>query len=231
MTAIAIAVVAHPRRYEMARELANLVGAECVSWDDAQIGCAENQRRAWEYLKNGDPDSWSVVLEDDAQPVAEFRNQLKMALARAPSPVVSLYLGRGRPPHWQTSIARVIADDPQNPRDPNWVVGTHLLNHVGVAMKTHLIADMLHFVGDKEPMDENISDWATRRKIKVSYTRPSLVDHRDTPTMMEHHPSRFPEKDMKSRNEIRRAWLVGGRDKWDNTSVEMHYPPRLTVVK
>lgn len=186
-----------------------------ISMDDVGMGAARNHERAWTWLKDS-PEPWSLVLEDDAVVCTDFLHQAKMALAQAPSPVVSFYLGRGRPPHWQQKIARVIAAD-----DPHWITATELLHGVAVAVRTELIPDMLSWVKDMEPMDEAITDWAQQNHYEIAYTRPSLVQHADGPTIMDVHPTRHPDPEPVSRNEIRRAWLLGTRPEWDSSVITM----------
>lgn len=211
-----IVVVAHPKRYRMASDLADEVRAEAISLDDNNLGASKNHQRAWTWLKDGDSE-WSVVLEDDAVAVPHFRDQLNMALAKAPTPVVSLYLGRGRPFGMQDRIARII------PRDVCWVTSTHLLHCVGVAMKTTLVPSMLKWVEDLEPVDEAMTSWAQQNHYEIGYTRPSLVDHRhDEPSVMTFHPSMHPNSSYEgTASEVRKAWLFGERDQWDDSQVAL----------
>ena len=95
-----IGIVAHQSRTTQAKNLAKQVKADFISIDTGLLGCDDNhttvQNHLW-ALK----DEWSVILEDDAQPVQDFPDQLTQALTVAPTPIVSLYLGRRRPPHFQ----------------------------------------------------------------------------------------------------------------------------------
>lgn len=227
----AIAVVAHPARRARAEALAEAVAAEAISWDEGGIGCAMNHLQALEWLeKSGEP--WSVVLEDDAAPVRDFRRQLAGALPRCPSGVCSLYLGRGRPPHWQPSIARregalSVGACPDVP----WYTAPELLHGVGYAVRTEVVPLLRRVVRRRvirhnEPVDEAISGWLRATKQFCSYTRPSLVDHADIPTLLAFHPTRHAatDPDMVNRNEVRRAWRVGGRRDWTGGSLPLAPP-------
>jgi GR25 family glycosyltransferase involved in LPS biosynthesis len=220
---IPIAIVAHPRRNRMANMLANQVGAEAIVWDVGEIGAASNHLQAWEYLA-GTGAEWGVVLEDDVIPCRDFYRNLAKAIEVSPLPILSLYLGRGRPPQWQQSVSRAIT------QDVSFITAPVLLSAQGYAMRTELLADHkrvgLFATRIRRPIDEAISYWATKKRKregdKFAYCRFSLVDHWDGPTLIEDHG------DGRGRNgltdlmagdcdpsgsalpEIRKAWLMAG---------------------
>ena len=210
---IETAIVAHQRRYPDALDLAERLNA-AICMDDCGMGAARNHERAWTWLKDS-TEPWCLVLEDDAVVCADFLNQASMALAHAPSPIVSFYLGRGRPPHWQQRIAKVIASE------AHWIIATEMLHGVATAVRTELIPDLLAWIEDQEPVDEAIGDFAQQNNFEVSYTHPSLVDHRDSGTIMDYHPTRHPDPEHVERNEIRRAWLLGTRTDWNSSVIAM----------
>lgn len=196
----------------MAHELAAAVGATFMSIDDGALGAEGNHRRVWHELAKQDTD-WSVVLEDDAVPVSDFNDQLAMALAAAPTPVVSLYLGRQRPPQFQTLIkqATETADD-----DTCWLTSTHMLHAVGVAIRTELVPSLIGSVSNL-PADQHIGVWARRVRHQIAYSWPSLVDHSDVPTLVNH-------PDGADREPGRTAWRVGSRPHWTSKSVPLSPP-------
>jgi len=207
----AIAIVAHTARLEQADGLAAKVNANAVLVDDGTLGCNANHRRAWERLAEGDSE-WSLCMEDDALPVDGFNEQLEQVLAVAPSPVVSLYLGRLRPPHWQHRIRNTLANT-----DAHWLTAPALLHAVAVCIRTEILPLMLHGSPTHKPMDahkpidEAIGTYARRNGIKVAYCNPSLVDHADQGTLIA-HPDRQPRKPG------RVAWRVGTRDMWTSST-------------
>lgn len=208
-----IGVVAHLERADQAHKLMDALPAAYMSMDNGSLGCEANHRKAWTYLA-GKKTEWGVVLEDDALPVTNFREQAEQALAVAPSPIVSFYLGRHRPPHWQSTIHQ--ATDKASADDACFITSTHLLHAVAVAIRTDLIADMLtHTETSVRPWDYAIAAWAVDGDISVSYTWPSLVDHQDGPTVVKH-------PDGKARTPGRVAWRVGVRDTWTTTAVTMN---------
>jgi len=209
-----IGVVADHRRMDYADRLAEKVGAEVISVDEHGRGGAWNHCQVLGWMKDGGSE-WSVVLEDDAIPAPTFRTQLEMALEQAPTPFVALYLGRGRPPHWQAGISAVIA------QDVCWLICDVLQNAVGYAVKTNLIPSILSSAQEcwqyapGLPIDETITEWGAEYGIRFSYCRPSLVQHRDI-VPVEGHSYGIPK-------EKRKAWLFGYRESWDSSTAFLQY--------
>lgn len=219
----ALAVVGHQDRIGRVWELADQVDADFIALDTGRIGPGKNHLRAWRWLyQYGDAD-WSVVLEDDAIPVKSLDEQLPAALAVAPQPVVSLYLGTGRPQHWQDSL-KVATERPEC-----WIVTPALLHHVGVAIKTSLVPLMLDYVvwrvSEGLPVDEAISLWMRQKqKVSCAYTHPSLVDHEDDlPTTITARHSMYAGENS-IRDVPRKAWLHGGRETWDDSTYTLRRP-------
>jgi GR25 family glycosyltransferase involved in LPS biosynthesis len=210
MSDIAIGVVGDIRRYGDAWELSQAVNADFVCYDDSTLGCTGNHLRMWHKMIQHGGD-WGVVLEDDAQLCDDFTNQLAMVLDGPPASVVSLYLGTGYPRAWQRFIK------PKMATGAHWIVSSHLLHCVGVAIRMPLIPDMLRFVGKMAPaerlwpIDEQITHWCRLRGQLVAYTKPSIIEHRDLPTLLTHQDGR--------RELPRHAWQFGSRNVWDNTAV------------
>lgn len=205
-----IGIVAHTIRSEQAKDLAQQVKADFVSIDTGMLGCDDNHEAVQHHLANL-PSTWSVILEDDAEPVDDFRDQLTAALPLSPSPIVSLYLGRKRPPHWQLRIERALKN--ANTVDASWIISTRLLHAVGYAIKTELLPSLLDHITAR-PVDEHISDWALQHGHTTAYTVGSLVDHADQTTIVK-HPDGQPRKPG------RKAWNLGGRTRWTSISVPL----------
>lgn len=210
-----LAIVAHTKRAEQAHHLMETVGAAYMTIDNGQLKAEGNHLKAWTWLNNNSHDEWSIVLEDDAVPVHGFRQQLNQALATAPTPtVVSLYMGRKRPPHWQNHLKEAASKAVET--DACWITGTHLLHGVGIAIKTELIGDMLtHTTTTRYPWDYRVAAWALNRKHPIHYTWPSLVEHADTPSVITQHPDKMP------RTPGRTAWCAAPRQQWNSNAIQL----------
>lgn len=206
----AIGVVAHSSRRAEAEKLAVTVKADFASFDNGTLGCDGNHDHVQHHLSHL-PSTWSVILEDDAQPVPNFRHHIDQALTMSPTPIVSFYLGRQRPPHWQKRIPQALSNAYED--EASWVISTHLLHAVGYAIRTEHLPSLLDHLSAR-PVDEHISGWAKRFGHTIAYTVPSLVDHADWPTIVDH-------PDMQPRTPGRTAWDYGTRDTWNTTTVTL----------
>lgn len=174
------------------------------------MGCEENHRTVLRHL-TALPSTFSVVLEDDAVPVDGFRTQLDQALIMAPTPLVSLYLGRLRPPWAQPGIRTAI----EQAGDADWIIGSHLLHAVGYAIRSELLPSLLNYPPTPLPIDQHITRWAQSYGHQIAYCWPSLVDHADTPTVIDQHPDGQP------RTPGRVAWKTSPHPNWSTRSVTM----------
>lgn len=108
-TQVKFVVVGHHDRFASAVLLASDLGAHLLL-DEGEHGANWNHRRALEWATN--QSCRVVVLEDDAMPVAGFRDKIAVWLSRYPDALCSFYLGTGRPPQYQLEIAsKLIAAD------------------------------------------------------------------------------------------------------------------------
>lgn len=208
-----IGIVAHTARADEAHQLMESVGAAYMSIDNGQLGCEKNHHKTWAWLAEHCKDEYAVVLEDDAQPVPDFKAQLAQALEISPEPIVSLYLGKKRPPHWQSAIQQ--ATQQATKHDASYITAQHLLHAVGVAIHTELLKDMLdHTRNTIRPWDYAIGAYAQQHGHGIAYTWPSLVDHQDADTVTRH-------KDNAPRTPGRKAWWAGTREVWTPVAVSM----------
>jgi hypothetical protein len=210
-----VGVVAHEKRRTRAERLAGKVRADLIMTDGGPkpLGCEANHRRVWSGLDAFNAE-WCVTLEDDAIPVDGFRDQLAQALAVAPAPYISLYLGRGFPRQWQKRFGEtILAATP----DTCWAMTSGWLWHaVGIAVRADLVPGMLNHL-DRAigvPVDEAIGQHARNTNQPVAYTLPSLVDHADGPTIHIH-------QDGQPRPPGRKAWTTGARTTWNNKTIDM----------
>ena len=213
MSRLVVGVVAHESRRETAQEVADKAGALIVSFDDGAMGCAGNHAALLHMLAQAGAD-WSVVVEDDAQPVDDFPVHVERALAFTPAPIVGLYLGTGNPsgqPQRQIRAASIVAAR----RDLAWIIADCLIGSVGYAIRTSLIEGMLPEIAERaEEWPLRVTRWAQDWGIQVAYTVPSLVDHADLEPVG--HPPGAPRS-------IRRAWKHGTRRNWNTAAVPLGY--------
>jgi len=219
-------VIAHPARKRAAEALISVLKADS-SWDTDGSGCEANHRRAWEWAADqDDPDRWVVFVEDDVALVRGFIGQVRRALAVAPSELVSFYLGRGRPPHWQLPIAKAITTLPGP--DVCWLSAPELFSAQCYAMPVHRARGLARTHRRSMPCDEHISRWARNRRLRVCYSWPSLVDHREDMV-----PLITERADGQPRIERRVAWNVGIRGRWTSRThpIRTHAELGVTVVR
>lgn len=189
-------------RLETAHSLALRTGGEIIVdplGDGSERSATDNHVRAMQYA---DPSSeWIVILEDDADPIDNFTDVLREQLSSIDADkIVSLYLGKQRPPSIQPTLERTIASAPE---DTSWLVTRMLYWGVGVCIPgkdAESVAD--HVLTSSRPWDTSVGHWALTHRRQVWYSWPSLVDHLDGETSIHH-------ADGMARPEGRHAWRTG----------------------
>jgi hypothetical protein len=218
---VKIGVVAHHSRLPLVHPLMKAVSADYISVDQGDLGPINNHRRCWEMVNQMAARSeWCFVIEDDAKPVAGqhgFRRELVESLLKLPkgADVVSLYLGRERPPQWQDKVRQAVSAAQSS--GVSWIRADVVLHGVALGMKGDLVSKMLFNTKDSpRPFDEAMTQWVRRFGHVVAYTFPSLVDHRDDlPSLVN---DRF---DGHPREPGRVAWYFGTRENWTDRSVSL----------
>lgn len=215
---VAIGVVAHTSREEMATELSEKVSADMVAMDDGTLGAGMNHYTMLCKLRDKYPDHWLVALEDDSLPVDGFREQLDKALAVAPTNIVSLYLGTGYPAQYQRLFAEAVEQNPY----ACWLLHAQLRHGVGYCIHPGiaraLLIRMEKLVQQRYAPDDAISWWAMRNREKVAYTNPSLVDHRDGETVVDYR-MHLGHVTAAGRKRPRKAYNPGTRMTWTDNAV------------
>jgi hypothetical protein len=188
---VSFSIMAHPDRLGWVHALTKHLAIPDVpvSWDTEgpASGNADrvwrNARAAWE-MREGDSD-WHVLLQDDAVLCEDFAEGISEALRHVPGPaVVSPYLGNGRlvPERWTTLAAST------DEVGASWIRTSKLMWGVSIAIPTLLIPDMIKHADTRAgvPDDMRVAGWAERNGIDVWYTWPSLIDHRQVPSLTKH---------------------------------------------
>lgn len=185
-------IMAHPDRAGSVNDLNDALGGWVpISWDmeGAPSGDHDrvwrNARAAW--LMHDPAADWHVLLQDDAVVCDDFLAGMAAALDHVPqtNAIVSPYLGRGRhvPQKWARLAERADGEGAA------WVVTQKLMWGVCIAIPTRHIADMIAFADRRPgiPDDMRVAGWVTRTAREVWYTWPSLVDHREVPSLTKHN--------------------------------------------
>ena len=213
-----IGVVAHVNREEMAQRLIEQVTADVFSFDHtfppSPKGCADNHihvlRQLCMLATSGE---WVTVLEDDAEVVEDFRNQLKAALRKSGSPLVGFHLGTGSR-YGAVQQAVIPAVEAAEAAGANWIVSDWFISTLGYAVRSPLLSGLITGIsGAGGPVDNRINEWTHHAKIKTWYTQPSLVNHEDGPSLIS---STVVQP-------VRRAHRFGTVSQWNNRTVEMGY--------
>lgn len=187
MVKLSVAIAAHPHRFKMAKELWDRLGSPPdlrISWDEGDDEW-ETHRKAWELH---DPSATHhLVLQDDALPCQDLLLGLTKALEWVPpqSPV-SLYFGNALN-HPKIKRAANTADETK----ASWIISSGTWWGVGIILPTSMIVDMLRFCWKRrEVYDRRMSLWCSNNHHVVYYPWPSLVEHRDSPSLV--NPGRRP---------------------------------------
>jgi hypothetical protein len=212
-----IGVVAHVNREDMAERLIAQVGADVFCFDHtfppSPKGCSDNHIRVLRQLcMLATPGEFVVVLEDDAEPVDDFRNQLKGALLKTGSPLVGLHLGTGSP-HDPVQQAVAPAVEAAEASQACWIVSDWFIYTIGYAVRSPLLSGLITAISSAGgPMESRINEWTHHARIKTWYTQPSLINHGDASSLINSAP--VPP---------RGAHRFGTRTEWNRRTVEMGY--------
>lgn len=189
MVRLSASIMAHPSRTWWVRELVVDLGWDLpVAWDEG-AGVWETCRRAWQMR---DPAATHhLVLQDDALVPYDFRASVESAIEHLPveKAVVSLYLGTPHP--GATGVAKVdAAVRAAGEQGCSWISLPTLRWGLAVVLPVEVIDGMLAWKGGDEfgdADDQRIGRYC--RDVlgwRTFYTWPSLVDHRDSDSLLGH---------------------------------------------
>lgn len=190
---LSAAVMAHPHRTAEAESVqAALDRPVEIIYDTNPVPSADpkqrwaNGRRCWEAA---DPAAdWHMVIQDDALVCADLMAGLEAALdVVGPEGLVSAYTGTGRPN--QEHVRKALANAQH--KGHSWMCTRSLCWGVAIIAPVKTIPDMLAWCSTGPRMKRNydmrigqyyrdVLGWRTW------YTVPSLVDHRDGPSLVGH---------------------------------------------
>jgi hypothetical protein len=164
--------MAHPKRAGYVRELLPQLGHPEVVWD-TQGSRWETGRRAWATF---DPThNHHTVIQDDSVPCRHFLTHLDRALLHTPAVPLVLYAGATMRDRFKTV-----------PRNASFVVLERIWWGVGISLPTPLIPQALEWADSEEgdQYDHRLSSFFEAMGIPIWYTWPSLVDHRNGPSLI-----------------------------------------------
>jgi hypothetical protein len=209
---IDVVVMAHPARREQAVLLAEATDATIV-WDQLDDEWDTGARALREF----DPcATHHIVLQDDALPVPGFIEHAERAIAARWHDPISFYLGTSRPPQWQGNVDKATAA--ADAEGLAWLTAEQLLHGVAVAVPTHDITSLLAWCRHSVlPYDERIGAWYRTQRRLITYTWPSLVDHADDGTLVQH-------ADHRPRRRPRVARKVGVPATWHTPAAHIATP-------
>jgi hypothetical protein len=147
--------------------LDQLWGRKC-SIDDGTLGVWGNAKRAWQLINS--KSEYGIVIQDDAILCDNFVDEAEVFLIDHMGQIVSFYFGE----------------------DPKWIMprwfDAPLFHAVCLAIPTHLIPDMIEY-GDLKTQvehdDMKMKRWLIANNKTCRYSNPSLVQHRDLPSIID----------------------------------------------
>ena len=184
-----VKIMAHEKRREFIPDLVERLGItdDDVVWDRIQNRW-DTGRRAWEAIDQ--TAEWGCVIQDDALVCRDFIRGMETALEYVNDDVVvSPYTGTRRP------MAHRVEAAVRNARHHNasWIKMPSLNWGVAIVLPTRIIDDMLVWC-DKQKYpnyDRRIGRYAIDvLNMPTMCTWPSLVDHREVPSLVGHGAGR-----------------------------------------
>lgn len=192
---VAIGVMSHPDREGWVRRLIDQQVADVVVTDHEGWGENVTGNLTWRLLSKTEAE-WAIVLQDDALPIVDFREHASAALRLVPADVgvVSFYTGTSRPMRIQAGLQEAIAL--ADKEHASWLYYSYLLWGVAVAIRVVDLPDYLQWSDKRDDLlyDDRIGKWSAMRGKRVYYTHPSLVDHRDGPSLLNAHAVSLPRR-------------------------------------
>lgn len=177
---ISVAIVAHPSRRDYVVEPLLRVDAPITTvYDDGQ-GQWPTAATALAAYREGA--THHLVLEDDALPCYDLVAGLEQIVERAPTSIISCYIGNKRPHN--EALARRWADEAQR-QEACLVPGSGPWWGVGLVFPVAAIDDMLaRLARSSLPYDKRVASYGA----SCVYTYPPLVDHREGPSVYSGRP-------------------------------------------
>ncbi|QBI53407.1 hypothetical protein [Streptomonospora litoralis] len=191
MVRVSVTVMAHRTREAFVPELLERLDREAeVIWDRRDDRWDTGRRAMLAYDREA---THHLVLQDDAVLPRDLVAGVERALDHVPAPAgtptpLCLYAGRIRP--FRTYVERLVDQARQT---TSWLSMAQLHWGVGIVLPTEVIEDCIAWGDRREDIanyDKRISRYLDTQRITVWYPWPSLVDHRDSPSLVPGRTSR-----------------------------------------
>jgi hypothetical protein len=159
---------------------------EHITWDRISDPW-ETGARAWRTVAARQAD-WSMVIQDDTLVCCDLIAAMEAALTHVPEQViVSPFVGMNQPRGYEQQIAAAV--EQANEQGASWIMTGALMWGVAICVPTATIPEMVAW-GDRmnrwRSYDKRVGQFYKRRHYRTWYTWPSLVDHRDVPSLLAH---------------------------------------------
>lgn len=181
---LSAAVMAHPSRADMVDELtASLDRPVKVVWDEIN----DRHDTGIRAVEAFDPSaSHHLVIQDDAVVPRDLLAGTEKALRHIPQDVpVSLYVGRVKPFRAAVEAVTSQADG------ASWITMNGIYWGPAIVLPTAVIPALSKWFRTDGARftnyDRRVSKWFEQHRIRCWYTWPSLVDHRDSDSLVKGH--------------------------------------------
>lgn len=190
---LSVKIMAHKKRAQFIPHLIEQLGLteDDVIWDTKQDRW-DTGRRAWEAVDQ--TADWGAVIQDDAVVCKDFIPGMEKALSYLKRDVVvSPYVGTRRPLAHRVEAAVRAAEREK----AAWIRMPSLNWGVAIVLPTHIINGMLPWCDRQNypNYDRRVGRYCIDvERMSTICTWPSLVDHREVPSLVGHGGGRFAHK-------------------------------------
>lgn len=184
---LSVAIAAHPNRSELVTQLKEELACpeELLNtiWDEKD-DIWDTHDRAWKAVAEGA--THHLVLQDDAKVCLNLLPALREAVQIAPNKPMALYFGNA------TTHPKIVKTAARADLiGASWIKASGTFWGVAILLPVPMIGDMLQFcTGRRETYDRRVAIWCEHHGHEVLYPWPSLVEHRDAPSLL--YPGRRP---------------------------------------
>lgn len=170
-------IMAHHSRIGYLYSIYEQLEDPAIVLDSGYFGVWGNAKRAWNKI---DPDSdYGIVIQDDAILCDGFTKKAEQFLTEHNGQIISFYYGN----------------------ETKWVKPQYfdapLFHAVALAIPTKLIPEMIAYCDTRHEVygdDMKIKRWLISKNLTCRYSNPSLVQHRDIPSIID------PQKPIRQSN-------------------------------